>query len=155
MQARDEDRVTPLHLASYFLELKLVRMLLDHGANVNAEDRRGRTPFHRVLEDGDDSDEDRVGVSHLLIEHGADVNKPDNNREAPLHLASRLLSFEVAWVLLEHGADVLAEGKEGKTPLKLARESVAEEIRRLPTEYSLRRAQREKGVLLMGLLFGY
>ena len=155
VNASDEDRVTPLHLASYFLELKLVRMLLDHGANVNAEDCRGRTPFHRVLEDKDDPDEDRLGVSQLLAEHGAEVNKPDNDREASLHLSSRLLSLEVACVLLERGADVLAENKEGKTPFQLARESLVEEIKRLPTEYSLRRTQRAKGVALMGLLFRY
>ena len=155
VNARDEDHVTPLHLASYFLELKLVRMLADHGANVNAEDRRGRTPIHRVLEDKDDSDEDRLGFSLLLIEHGADVNKPDNSREAPLHLASRLLSLEVACVLLERGAYALAVNKEGKTPFQLARESLAEEIKRLPTEYSLRRGRRTKGVALMGLLFRY
>ena len=42
---------TPLHLASYLLELKLVRVLLDHGAKVNTEDSCGRTPLQRVLED--------------------------------------------------------------------------------------------------------
>lgn len=38
VNARDEDNKTPLHLASCLMEPKLVRMLLDQGADVNAEE---------------------------------------------------------------------------------------------------------------------
>ncbi|KAH9033930.1 hypothetical protein EDB85DRAFT_1949654 [Lactarius pseudohatsudake] len=34
--ARDEDHKTPLHYASYPLEPNLLRILLDHGTNVDA-----------------------------------------------------------------------------------------------------------------------
>jgi ankyrin repeat protein len=154
VNARDDDHETPLHLAFYFLEHKLVRLLLDHGANINAEDSRGRAPLHRVLEDEDDSEEDRLRVAQLLMERGADANKQDNDHETPLHLASRVLSLEVAWILLGNGADIKVENREGKIPFQLAQERLREEIKRSPSEYSRRRAWRTQGVALISLLYG-
>ncbi|KAH9047977.1 ankyrin repeat-containing domain protein [Lactarius deliciosus] len=150
---RDEDHETPLHLASYCPELRFVRMLVDYGAEVNAKDKRGRTPLYRVLGDRYNSDEDRFGVAQLLLEHGADANTPDNYLEAPLHLASRLVSLDLAWILLKNGADLNVEDIEGKIPFQLARERMREEMERPPFEYSIRRAQRVQGVALMGLLY--
>jgi ankyrin repeat protein len=94
-----------------------VRLFLNRGANANAEDNRGRTPLHRVLEEKDCLDEDQFSFTRLLLEHGADVNTPSDDYETPLHLvlvASRLLSLEVAWILLKHGADLNLTNNEGK-----------------------------------------
>ncbi|KAH8982511.1 ankyrin repeat-containing domain protein [Lactarius akahatsu] len=150
---RDEDDETPLHMASYCPELRFVRMLVEYGAEVNAKDKRGRTPLYRVLGDRYNSDEDRSGVAQLLLEHGADANTPDNYLETPLHLASRLVSLDLAWILLENGADLNVEDIKGKIPFRLARERMREEMERPPFEYSIRRAQRIQGVALMGLLY--
>jgi ankyrin repeat protein len=159
VNARDENHETPLHLATYFPEPKLVQMLLDHGANVNIEDKWGRTPLHRVLGAKAYSDEDYFVVAQILMERGADANTPDNDHETPLHLASRLVFLKVAWTLLKHGADLNAEKKEGKTPFQLVRESLRDEMERLPSENSSRRAKRRarraQGVALMGLVYGY
>jgi ankyrin repeat protein len=117
VNARDQDHETPLHLASYFPELKLVRMLLDRGANVKAEDNQARTPLHRVLAADDSSDEDRFEIAKLLIERGADVNARDKRQETPLHLASYFPKLQSARMLLDCGANVNAEDKQGRTPL--------------------------------------
>ncbi|KAH8982259.1 ankyrin repeat-containing domain protein [Lactarius hatsudake] len=101
-----------LHLASYSLELKLVRVLLDHGANVDVMDRRGRTPLHRVLGGEDYRDKDGFGIAQVLMERGADVNKPDKDHETPLHITSRLVLLEVTWLLIRHGADLHVENTE-------------------------------------------
>ena len=153
---RGENHETLLHRASYFLELKLVRMLVDYGANVNAEDNLGRTPLHRVSEDSSSykSDMDRFGVAQHLMEHGAYANIPDKYRETPLHLASRLVSLDVVWILLKHGADLHVENEEGKIPFQLAQDSMKEDMKRSQLEYIIRRARRVQGVALMSLLYG-
>ena len=160
VDARDKDHRTPLLLASCYPDRNVVRTLLDHGADVNAEDKRGLTPLRQVfLEAEDCAEEVFVGVAQILIERGADVNTPDHEHEAPLHLASRLLSLEVAWLLCKHAACLNAKNKEGKTPFQIVRESLKEGMETLPSENpsmrAERRARRAKGVVLMGLLSGY
>ena len=58
-----------------FGDLKMVRFLLDHGADVNAYDPMGRTPLmYAAL-----SDLLPLDVVKLLIERGADVNAKDHH----------------------------------------------------------------------------
>ncbi|KAH9047945.1 ankyrin repeat-containing domain protein [Lactarius deliciosus] len=145
-----------LHLGSCSLNLKLVRVLLDHGVNVDARDSQGRTPLHLVLVGGEEfKDKDGFGVAQLLMERGADVNKPDYDHKTPLHIASRLVSLEVAWLLIRHGADLNVENTERETPLQVARKSIREEMKKWPSNNSIRRSRRAKCVALMGLLYGY
>ena len=160
MNAGDEDYQKPLLLAFCFPDRIVIRTLLDRGANVNAEDNRDRTTLRPVFLEADDcSEEIFVDVVRMLIERGADVNTPDHEHEAPLHLASRLLSFEVAWLLRRHGACLTVKNEDGKTPFQLVRESMKEEMELLPSENPIiqaeRRVRRTKGVALMGLLSGY
>ena len=160
VDARDEDHRTPLLLASCYPDRNVVRTLLDHGADVNVEDKRGLTPLRQVfLEAEDCAEEVFVGVAQILIERGADVNTPDHEHEAPLHVASRLLSLEVAWLLRKRGACLTVKNKEGKTPFQLVRESLKEGMELFPSANpstrSERRVRRTKGVALMGLLSGY
>jgi ankyrin repeat protein len=51
IDALDNDHATPLHLASHYGSTKGARLLLDLGANVHLEDKKGRTPF-QVAADG-------------------------------------------------------------------------------------------------------
>ena len=60
--ARDNDHITPLHLASEDGRPKIARALLDHGANVNTENNRGETSLRR-LSKGMKS----VGSKHLRV----------------------------------------------------------------------------------------
>ena len=120
VNARDVCGEAPLHLATYFLELELVQMLVDNGANVNAaQDDQGQTPLHRVLETdlARFSDRNRFGIAQLFVERGADVNARHENGETPLHLASSLVDLRLVQMLVDHGATVDAEDNRGRTPL--------------------------------------
>ena len=60
VNARDNDRSTPLHAAARYGRVDVVRVLLEHGANVGAEDKYGRTALQVAS-----SNE----VVKLLLEH--------------------------------------------------------------------------------------
>jgi len=57
-------------------------MLLEHSANVCAEDEDGTTPLHRVAQNGS------VEPVRLPLEHGADPNAQRNDSSIPLHLVA-------------------------------------------------------------------
>jgi ankyrin repeat protein len=74
-------------------QLKIMQLLLDHGADVNARDNDGCTPLH----------------------HSSYWQKADHTRTMGTVEGSRLL--------LEHGAIIDAKNDEGKTALQVALET--------------------------------
>ena len=52
VDALGDDHATPLHLASYFDRVKGAQLLLEHGANVHLEDKKGKIPFQVASEGG-------------------------------------------------------------------------------------------------------
>ena len=108
---------TPLHSASLYGRLDIVRFLLDHGATANAEDAFGRTPLHLVAKGEYNLEQDRVRTAQLLLDHGADVNAKTEYGATPLHLASYLGRIDITRVLLDRGASANSKGRKGRTPL--------------------------------------
>lgn len=123
--AKDNRGQTPLHRLLgnpyYFGEdfLGLLRLFLEHGVDVNAEDQDHTTPlywaiYHRKLE-----------VVPVLLDHGASPNSENYFGETPLHLLVKDNYFSVerhlstVKLLLEHGANRNAQDKNGVTPLQL------------------------------------
>ena len=64
---------TALMLASKYGELKIVKLLLEKGADINAKDNRGYTPLSEASIYG------QLEVAKLLLEKGANVNAKDND----------------------------------------------------------------------------
>ena len=94
--------------------LSAIQVLLEHGADINAQDGRRETPLHCALSRGDPQ------ISRLLVEHGADVNAKDYTHTTPLHLASLNAPPAIAPLLIEQGADINAKDITRNTPLLLA-----------------------------------
>ena len=106
-----KSRSTPLHWAR---DAATARLLLEHGAELEARNADGETPLHRAARDG------RGAVAKALIEAGAEPNAADHAGQTPLHEASQGGQLEVAKMLLEHGAKVNAKSKFDHTPLHLS-----------------------------------
>ena len=64
-----------------------MRLLLNHGADMVAQDGTHSTPLHLA------AFWCNIEAVRLLIEHGADVTSRDGNHRTPLHLALSRVSF--------------------------------------------------------------
>jgi len=103
-----------LHRAAARGRTRVVRILLEHGADPNARGEQERTPLHPAAAHG------HTGVVKLLVEHGADPNARETCLATPLHWAARYGHTQVVNTLIRNGAEVNARGQERQTPLHLA-----------------------------------
>ncbi|KAI9852682.1 MAG: Ankyrin repeat domain-containing protein 44 [Vezdaea acicularis] len=94
--------------------LEIVQLLLDHGADIKAEDTFKSTVTHSALDNKCES------MVRFLLDHGAPVDIQNNVNNAPLHLAADHGMTSVVELLLQRGANVQAKGNEGNSPLHLA-----------------------------------
>ena len=125
------DDATPLHLASSLGHMKVIRMLVEHGADVTAQTKNGDTPLHLAMTSPRQLEEGNVEVARMLIERGAGVAAQNKNGETPIHLASQYGQVQAVRILIERGADVAAQNKDGLTPLHLASRNGKAEIARI------------------------
>ena len=121
---RDKNGETPLLLAMGRGWIKLVRILLEHGAEANVKKSTNRkTLLHLLLESQIRDEGEALDIMSLLLDRGAMANGRDVNDQTPLYLAMGRDWFKLARILLEHGADASGTNNEGKTPLHLLSES--------------------------------
>lgn len=95
-------------------QIDKVKSLVAQGADVNAVDLIGRTPFHSA------AFYNRGDVAELLLSKSAKVNSPDVYGLTPLHAAVLAGSKPLVELLIREGADVNAATAAGITPLHLA-----------------------------------
>ena len=119
--------------------VKLAKLFIEHGANVNAKGYGGNTPLHNVK---------HIEIAKLLIDNKADVNAKNKSGYTPLHFVKKpeivkllidnkadvnagkgtvgvplynTYSVKIAKLLIDNGADVNGAGRYGYTPLSNAR----------------------------------
>lgn len=79
----------------------MIKLILSHGADINAKDINGLTPLHSAI-----TTFKGVSVIRELLIHGANVNATDYEGNTPLTLAIIYEYLEGIKELLENGADV-------------------------------------------------
>jgi len=117
VRAVNENNATALLVASYqkYEDMSdILKLLLDHGADVNVQDKWGYTPLYWACLHG------QTKAVRLLLSHGADVNIRDEGDRTPLHAACLSGCAPVIQALLKGGVDVNAQDKYGDTPLHRA-----------------------------------
>ena len=110
---------TPLHVAFLNNHLKIAKLLIENGADVNARYKSGKTLLHEVKNIQSMFLDVAFLNNHLknikfLIDNVADVNARDKSGKTPLH---EIRNTEIAKLLIENGADVNVKDKMGVTPL--------------------------------------
>ncbi len=101
---------TYLSRAVQYGNLDAVNTFLDEGADVNALDRKKKTPLHWATALGYEN------IVKVLLEHKSKVNARDKFGKTPLHNAAP----ECMQLLIDAGAKVNAQDKNGQTPLHWA-----------------------------------
>ncbi|KAI9788732.1 MAG: hypothetical protein M1816_006589 [Peltula sp. TS41687] len=160
----DLDMNYALLAASCKRHWKIARLLLEHGADINAHFGLYYTPLYVAVVWGDEhtarwlleqgADVNAQGenelngtplleaaasgakhIVRLLLEHGADVNALAGKHGTVLQAVSEEGHLEIVQLLLEHGADVNAQGDVYGTALKAAAYGNHEEVVRLLLEH--------------------
>ena len=120
-----------LHAACGRGTLSCIKVLLEHGIDVNIRNQEGMVALHLAAKSGDDEvvkalitnkpalnvqdstglspllaaiDRDNTSTALLLLQHGADVNFQDSNGMTALHWASARGDLEIVQKLMEHKA---------------------------------------------------
>ncbi|MBW3623980.1 MAG: ankyrin repeat domain-containing protein [Armatimonadetes bacterium] len=107
----------------------MVKLLLAHGADVNATDIHGETPLFRAVSQGHDE------MVELLLERGANPNVPSRSGETPLHRAAQKRRLALLPILLSQGAVMEVKDHRGLTPLQVAHDDDTETVTDIFSRY--------------------
>jgi len=111
---------TPLHMAAAAFRRDVAALLVGHGADCRARNRRGAEPLHYAADANRQDPDAQASTIEYLISVGADPNSLDRSGVSPLHRAVRTRSLAAVRALVDGGADVTLANKAGSTPLHLA-----------------------------------
>ena len=128
--------------------VKLMKLLIQIGVNVNIQTSLGDTSLHFASSNGhkeiveiliktdginiNKQNNDGCTALHyashngfeecvkLLIENGADLNIHDNNNETALHWASESYGKKCTELLLSHGSNINSKNNHGNTSLHIS-----------------------------------
>lgn len=105
-------KMTPLLQACRFQSLKVIRLFLDHGADISAISYNGKTALHYAAANQD------LDVFKFVLDQKIDVDCNDKEGNTALHIAAERDKFEACELLLKRGAAVRSANRQGRTPLR-------------------------------------
>ena len=106
---------------------RMVKLLLEHGAQVNLQDNAGRSALMLVKQE-------EKYIIDMLLEHGAQMNLQDNAGKSALMHAT---SSKMVKVLLQVGVQIDLQDNDGKTALMHASKKGAMPIVRMLIEHGV------------------
>lgn len=113
--AANVDGMTALHFAAQNGDTAIVQYLVEHGANINAQDEiMSRTAIHFAAEQGN------LDCIKYLTEHGANLQDKDSIGATAFHYAVKSNKLEVAKYLVSKKVDYNAKDVRGWTAMHYA-----------------------------------
>ncbi|NWT73012.1 ANKK1 protein, partial [Prunella himalayana] len=108
------DGWAPLHFAAQHGDDRTARLLLDHRARVDAQERDGWTPLHLAAQNNFEN------VARVLLSRQADPNAQEVDGKTALHVAACFGHVGLVKLLASQGADLERKQKNLRTPLHVA-----------------------------------
>lgn len=113
--AKQPEKDSTLCLAVIYGYHKMVKYLLEYGANPNAITYYGDSALYLAVQRND------ISLTRLLLEYGAEVNNISSAfKISPLSLAAEYRNEEMVKMLLDNGADTNTSTEYGATALHFA-----------------------------------
>ena len=105
---------TALIYAAKNNKIKITKLLLNAGADLNLKDFDGHTALTRAAQNNN------IGIVKLLLNSGVDFNEKDNNGNTALIWAISNNNIEIVKLLLNAGIDFNNQNDDGNTALLIA-----------------------------------
>jgi len=119
---KDEENRTALHLACKAGSTRIVKLLLDRGANIDElGGKLNQTPLHIAVENG------HLDIAELLLNAGANIDAKNKLGFTPLYNAVRTKELGMIKLLLDRGADIEIKDLSGKSALDLVEKNLKSE----------------------------
>lgn len=134
---REKNGATPLiemmgRYSGHSPSMEIARLLIKHGADVNAIDEAGNTALHHVVTYG--RREEYKQIAELLVNAGAAVNLKNKKGITPVISAATGNHTALLELLLKNGGDAHEVDNDGKTiMMKIIATSKAKDIYNSPT----------------------
>jgi len=100
---------------------KVVKFLIDNGANIEERDHEEWTPLFFACFEG------HIKIATLLLEEGANINHKNYEGDTILHILTSSIKMtymdkckNIFNLLIEHGIDINETNNSGNTPLTMA-----------------------------------
>lgn len=90
---------TPLHAAVTNTKIDVLKFLLEHGADINANTMNEGTPLTLAIY------RNKTEAAKVLIEYGADIHVMPRMKMPALYLAIKTANIEIFELLLQKGAN--------------------------------------------------
>lgn len=118
-RAKAGDGFAPLHLACFFDQPQAAQLLIERGADVNAQaDNATRVrPLHSATA------AHSAEIVHILLDAGADPDTQQQGGYTALHAAAAHDLRDIARLLRAHSADATIRTDDGKTAGDMARDA--------------------------------
>lgn len=155
-----ENTTSPLHVSVGCITSTVTKLLIAHGADVNARNDVGETALHLA------AGLNHINAVRLLLCHGAVVNVQSRGRSyskqpksefnrgwTPLHEAFEQGNEAITRELLSNGAHVDVRTATGRSPLDLAVENNHEQIQLLFREATKSKPASERRTFFQRLTF--
>eukprot|EP00300_Choanocystis_sp_HF-7_P007251 c15180_g1_i1.p1 GENE.c15180_g1_i1~~c15180_g1_i1.p1 ORF type:complete len:432 (-),score=92.48 c15180_g1_i1:152-1405(-) len=130
----DQNKCTPLHIASKHNAIEAMKILLEAGARVDQFSSEGKTPLHVAAEAGG------IEALKLLIQYRADINAQTLNTEqmTGLHFAAIKNHIHIAKLLIDLKANVnIRSHSGGYAPIHLAAMNASVDVAKLLLDFGV------------------